>query len=478
MSASPPTGRSSAERADGTPYSDRGSAMVITLMVLALVTALSTTVAVVTINNLQSSWRAQQAGAALSAADAGIAQAMSYLRNSGVRDLTCSSASPSSAGCARPWGINNRTRVTLPGKAGQGYEVWIEAVLPFPATDPGRYTIHSIGTAGGSALREVATDVAVTTTDVPKGIFARTINGGGDASVARESIFSTGCVYNRSKIAMTGMDVAYGIPVGVHSSQIITDSNGSGQYCPTTNKPIHRQGPAYQVAITCNPAYPYDQDRLGGSFTGTGCESTQTSHPTYYGARDLNGDGTTDVHGSLVKDDATLFELFGIRSPALTQSQVDQMKTIAQSQENYWTSSASTVWSSPDEANAVMYFDVGQSDSGGTVNLNDVTGFGRTANLSASDAGCTTRSLIIIIDGGNVRLNANQKLTASVFLLSGAPDGQVFKANGNTNFIGTLYADTVDLTGTADLSMDDCFLANVSPALLDFGLSAYRELDR
>ena len=86
---------------------DRGSAMVITLMVLALVTALSTTVAVVTINDLQGSRRAQAAGAALGAADAGVAQAISYLRNSGVRDLTCTRAAPASADCAKPWGSAN-----------------------------------------------------------------------------------------------------------------------------------------------------------------------------------------------------------------------------------------------------------------------------------------------------------------------------------------------------------------------------------
>ncbi len=130
--------------------------------------------------------------------------------------------------------------MTLPGSVRPVLPVWIEAVRPFPTNDPGSYRIHSTGTAAGPASREVVTDVSVTTTPVPKGIFARTINGGGDASVARESIFSTGCVYNRSKIQMSGTDVAYGIPVAVHSSQIITDSNGSGQYCPTTNKPIHR----------------------------------------------------------------------------------------------------------------------------------------------------------------------------------------------------------------------------------------------
>ena len=458
--------------------SDRGSAMVITLMVLALVTALSTTVAVVTINNLQSSVRAREAGAALNAADAGIAQALAHLRTSGVRDLGCTVAAPTAPACSRAWGSSSPSRVDLSADTGQTYEVWIEAVLPFPANDPGRYRIHSTGTASGQATREAVTDVTVTTVSVPKGIFARTINGGGDASVARESIFSTGCVYNRQKIEMvTGeMDAAYDIPIAVHSSQIITESNGTGQYCPTTNRPVHRTGQRNATPRPCNPSYPYDQDRLGGDLAGTSCASAETLYPTYYGARDLNGDGAADVDGSFIRDDATLQELFGIKSPVLSQAEVDRIRTIAQSQGNYWTKA--TGWTSPDEANAVMFFDLTTTDPGGTVDLNDIVGFGRAANVGSTDAACQSRSLMIVIEGGNVRLNSNQQLAASVFLLSSAPYGQVFKANGTSTFIGTIYADTVNLTGTADLSMDECFLANVSPALLDLRTANYRELDR
>lgn len=452
--------------------------MIITLMVLALVTALATTVAVVTINNLQASWRAQQAGAALNAADAGIAQAMSYLRNSGVRDLACPSETSTSPACWQPWGHANKAQVSLPGKAGQGYQVWIEARTPFPANDPGRYRIHAIGIAAGQARREVVSDVEVTTTDVPKGIFARTVSGGGTAKIARESIFSTGCVYNRSKIQMSGTDAAYGIPVAVHSSQIITDSSGSGQYCPDTNKPIHRTGAQYLLPQPCNTAYRYDQDRLGGSLSSSsGCETVESTYAKFYAAQDLDKDGATDVVGSLIKDDATLFDLFDIKTPALTQAQIDQMRTIAQSQLNYHTSA--TGWASPDEANAVMFFDLSLAEvNRRTVDLNDITGFGRAANLLSNDAGCTSRSLIIVVEGGNVRLNSNRQLAASVFLTSSAPYGQVLNVNGTADFIGTIYADNVNLTGTANLSMDQCFLSNVSPALLDFSTSSYRELDR
>lgn len=453
------------------PPRDAGSALVMTLMVLALVTALSTTVAVVTIDNLQGSWRAQQAGAALGAADAGVAQAMSYLRNNGVRDLACTSATPTATGCNQPWGSANPKKVTLPTTAGQAYQVWIERVLPFPSNEPGTYRIHATGTASGEASRTVVTDVEVATTEVPKGIFARSISGGGNAAVTRESVFSTGCIYERSKIQMntTEMDVAYGIPVGVHSSQIITDSNGSGQLCPTTKKPIH------SAAKPCNTDYPNDQDSLGGGL-GTSCGSVQTKYPDYYGARDLNGDGSNDVNGSYIRDDASLFKLFGITSPALSQSQMEQLKMIAQSQDNYWTKA--TGWTSPDEANAVMYFDLASTDAGGLVDLNDISGFGRAANLSADATACSTRSLVIVIDGGNAKLNSNQELAASLFLTSSAPYGQIKKANGTSNFIGTIYADAVNLVGTTNLSLDECFLDNVSPALLDFSVSAYRELDR
>lgn len=228
---------------------DEGSALIITLMVLALLTALSTTVAVVTINNLQSSLRVQRSGVALNAAEAGVAQALSYLRSSGVRGLACSP----SCGAGNPWGdsATRKKSVSLPGASDAAYAVYIVPVTPLTPNAAGLYRIHSKGTAGTLAERNISVDVAVSTTTVPKGIFARTVSGGGSASVQRASIISTGCVYNRSKIKFsTELDAAYGIPPAVHSSQIITNSNGSGQYCPTTNQPIHPPDGSQPCGIT------------------------------------------------------------------------------------------------------------------------------------------------------------------------------------------------------------------------------------
>jgi hypothetical protein len=462
--------------------SDAGSALILTLMVMALITGLATTVAVVTINNLQSSVKAQSAGSALNAADAGVAQAMAYLRAEGVRDLNCAPSCTSN-----PWG-NSTTpmAVTLGGVASQGYRAWIEPVAPYPANDPALYRIHSTGTAAKSAARSVTVEVGVTSTDLPLGIFARTFSGGGDASVARESIFSTGCVYNREKIEMApGLDLAYGIPVGVHSSQIITESNGSGQFCPTTNSPIHRSGNQNQNPRPCSTDYPYDQDKLGGSLLSTTCASTQTTYPGKYGPQDLDGVSGNEVEGSFIKDEATLLSLFGLRTPVLSQIQVDQLRATASLQGNLMYTanppSPAGVWD-PGKGgtirHAVLFFDLQGSELGSTVDLNKIINYGRAANISATDASCQSKSLVIVIVGGNARLNSTQDLFASLFLTSSAPYGQLTKSNGTSNFIGTIFADNVHLVGTTDLSLDTCFMANLSPALLGLSAENYREEDR
>jgi hypothetical protein len=125
-----------------------------------------------------------------------------------------------------------------------------------------------------------------------------------------------------------------------------------------------------------------------------------------------------------------------------------------------------------------MFFDLAATDPGGTVDLNDVVGFSRDAGLAANDPRCASRSLVIVIEGGNVKLNSNHRLAAALFLTSEAPHGQVFKSNGTSEFVGTIHADTLNLVGTTDVSLDECFLENPSPSLLDFSLGSYRELDR
>lgn len=447
-------------------HHDEGSALIITLMVMVLVMALSTTVAVLTIDNLRGSWRAQQAGSAVNAADAGVAQAMSYLRSNGVRAIN--QCSPG-CGSALPWGDEQspmRVEVENDGNAGEAYEVWIQPLAAYPAIKPGRYLIHSTGTANGDARRSVTVEVGVTAAKYPRGIFARTVSGGGNASVTHQSVFSTGCVARRDKIEMVPgeIDLAYGIPVGVHTSDYITTQNVSSTHCTASEKKlIHESSP-------CSTVFPADQDRLGGDLDSADatCRSVQATHPQYYGRQDLDGDGSPDVVGSYLQDDAALMKLFDFVDPVFTPEQLDQLRAMARTQGNYWTST--TGWTDPDETHAVMFFDLGGASLGGTVDLNDIDGF--------TPATTCTKSLVVVIEDGNAKLNSNKQLAASLFLTSPAPNGQIVKANGTSDFLGTIYADKINLVGTTNLKLDDCFVANPSPSLLTFQVGEYRELDR
>lgn len=457
---------------------DEGSALMITMMVMLLVTALATTVLTVTTKNLSAAGRSRDYAAALDAADAGVAQALAYLRSRGTHPLRCSPT------CAtNPWG--NRTTpatATLPGLAGQSYSVWIEPLAPFPENEPARYRVHADGRSAG-AVRSLEVDVTISRSGwgAPLGVFSRTLEGGGNYTLARTSIFSTGCVYQRARLRFTAAtDVAYGIPTGVHSAQTITTGNGNNTNCGATQTSIHASG-------SCHADFPHDQDASGGPLTSAPCEATAQDHPRYYGRHDLDGDGDVDVDGSRIADAQALRDLFGLSETPLSPTQLDDLRAVARSQANGSTSyyrRSVTGFPTPDPSrhpNAVLFFDLlGTADEGGIVDLKDLdeTVWGRDPVLSADAAGCPAQSLMIVVVGGNLRLNGGESLAATIILTSPAPYGKVLRHNGSARTIGTLFADYIDVAGTAEMSLDPCFLSNLSPYLRSTTVGRYVEVDR
>ena len=468
--------RSDADVDRGSPGSpgDEGAALIITIMVMAVLMVLGTTILNVSINNLSSANRSRDAARALDAADAGISQALAHLRANGTRALACSPTCPSN-----PWGNqDNPMAVNLPGVTDQRYQVWIE---PKPATNPQFYRVHSEGLAGqGSRKVQIDAELTLLETGLPLGVFARSVQGGGAAAMQRESIYTTGCVYNRSKINITGTDVATGLPAAVHSARLITDSNGNNANCPSTdNKAIHR-------VLTCNPAYPFDQDALGGPFLSADpCRSGMSSdqYDRYYAPRDYDGDSNPDVNGSFIRDADALKQLYGLDDEPLSTSQLEQLKAVAQQQGTYYTAANQLTTSKqpkPQNPHAVMYFDLTASDPGGVVDLKDVLTHRRSNQnaLGPGDPSCKDESLLIIITGGNARFNGNPTLAASLVLTSKAPYGEIIKANGTAGLIGTVFADKLNMVGTLDLSLDQCFLANLAPSIYTASVSNYLEADR
>lgn len=463
---------------------DRGTAMLLTMSVMMLVTTLAGVGTTMAVRDMRGASEAQQAGSALDAAEAGVAQAVAYIRANGTRKLACNLTT-----CpTNPWSPSNP--VVADVKGGGRWSAAIRPVSLGNGDSGDRYMVRSTGTAGGPAERVIEVEVSVTPIDLPKGIFGRTINFGGTVDLHQISVFTTGCVYKRDKVTShytSGLDAAYGMPIGVHSSQIITESQGSGQYCSNTAKPIHSGlNLAGLSLLPCNSKYPFDQDRFGGSLTQlpllgglaslASCSSVAST--SSYLPRDIDLNGTLDINGSFVRDDNALFKTFGITRPALSASELEQLKTTAQAQGTYYTSPSG--WAVPNGAtnpHTVLFFDLAANQ---TVDLKPLDGslWSRARITNALSPLCLDASLLIVVTGGNARLNGNTQLAASLYLSGAAPGGQLFKANGTADHIGMLYADTIDMTGNFSASLDACYVANPSPGLFDVNPGTYRELDR
>ena len=152
---------------------DEGAALLITMFVVGLVTVLTSVIVAVTVDDLSSSRRSRDAATALDASEAGIAQALAYLRTNGAGSVSCSRSTASpyfSSTCTSPWTDPAGTVTSLPGLAGQSYRAWIEPIAPLPASNPGRYRIHATGYVGDpaspAARREVELDVFLGTGEV------------------------------------------------------------------------------------------------------------------------------------------------------------------------------------------------------------------------------------------------------------------------------------------------------------------------
>ena len=448
----------------------QGSAIVITMLMIAVLTGLSLTVFALATDNLGNARRDRQATAALANSEAGVGQAIAYVRLNGLGGLACAP----NCGAANPWGEApsvvdgdlDPSTVVLPGP-GERYEVWIEPITPLTTSAPGRYRIHSIGTAGtGPGSRRVAVDVEVTRFGYPLAVYADSVQAGGDGAIHTESLFSKGCIFKRGQIQFEGIDLVHGIPAAAHSAQFITESQGAGTSCSATDvKNIHKPGQP------CSPAYPFDQDKAGGPLDGSPCfKPGGAAYPT------TSLIGTGDELGST----------FGFDLAGLTAAQLDLLRTAAKEQGFYFTGTTAIPpvlqgsGAALTHRNPVLFYDLQGSSVGGLVDLNDLSepAYGRAVPLTATSPACTTRNVIVVVVNGDVRLNSNQTLVASVFSMGPAPHGQVRKANGTSELIGTLYARSLDLTGTVDIHLDDCFLQNLPGNLLSVEPKAFREVDR
>lgn len=436
---------------------DTGAAMVTTILVAAVLTALGIVAIDVSLANLKNAGRDRVAGIALDTSESGVAQAIEYLKSGAYAEVSCSPACTSN-----PWGNSTNPQVVaMPD--GRQYKVWIQIVQPFapPTYKTATFKIHSIGTAGtGPGSRTVEVTVEAKPFDFPIGIYADTFENAGDASVHTAHMFSKGCIVNRDAIIFgpgtdpqTGMtsevDPFYGYKPAAHSADHIIEDNQLSQ-CGATRS-IHRTS-------ACHTSYPGDQDKAGGSVSAfPACSSVVMG-------------GTTSAFGL-----AELSAVYNYSARGLTAAQYAALKSKAVSQGNYWDNSTLGGYKPPcvtscpvgktPTPNGVLYFKVSSSTTLGN-EFSQITDFARSH--------CGSRSLVIVVEGGNATMNSNASLTAAMFV----PDGTL-KYNGGAVLEGTIFAKYIDkFNGTANFHLDQCFINNFPGGLFDVTPVRFREVDR
>lgn len=431
---------------------DSGAALMMTLLVMVVVGGLATTITMMTVNNLQSASLARNVGVAVDAADAGVAEAVAYLKTNSVKRLCPVTATTNPVATTfSAFDLRTQTcgnNLAAAGRlSGQPYAVLIGTLATYGPSTPGEYLIVSRGYGPGLAQRLVVAKLRIQGIGAaPLAFQGNTVRFTGQTEMAGQSIFARGCVYKRDLLTMSGTD-AFGLPAAVHSEGSITEDQGTDFSCPSPTKPIHPP----DCPSTGNAAnYRYDQDSRGASLTaGSPCLPIGIGLATKY-----------YPNGSKLNA-GELESLYGVKHPPLTAEDIDNLKALAKTQGNYRTTGGTVT---PIGDNAVMFYE--NTD----VSLSDIQGFRDTAT-------CANRSLLIIVKGGNVTWTSNSStpLIASVMVVT---EDKQFLANGG-GIIGSVYADKIVLGGAAAVSSAarECAASNPSPKLLDFNLVSYREID-
>jgi hypothetical protein len=414
---------------------DAGVAMMTVILAGAVLTALAMVASTISINNLRNTGRDRVAGGALGAAEAGLAEGVSYLSTATAGALN----DP-----ANPWG-NPSSPMTVTYPDGRVAKVYITVVQKFqpPSQKLALYTIHSTGTSGsGPGTRVLEQTVTGKPAEIPIGVYANNINVSGTPQTYAESVFTKNCISGRNQMRFgTALDPYFGIPPSAHSIKWISEKNSSCSATETNN--IHRSG-------VCNPTYPYDQDALGGPITSPCSAPNNTSKFTQ---ADL------DTYGR-----------------GLNQDELALLRTQAKSIGQYWTSP--TGWVPPDPnvyPHAVMFFDVGPND---TVTIQSELDAYYWDGATCSDP-ATPKSIIIIVNNsssgsGGMVLNSNSKLAGAIFVQNGS-----LSFNGSVTWTGTIWADVIERwNGSATAQLTPCFLQNLPGGLMRITPTRFREVDR
>lgn len=442
---------------------DAGIALLTVIMVGAVLAAMGIVVAGMTVSNLAGAGRDRAGASALSVAEAGVADAISYIKTKGVRSI-CDT-------CTSQYNVNNPvTRTYSSGSAVVSISV-VSAYSP-PATRAGRYLITSVAQTPVSkpGKRTIKQTVEVKPLSFPLGIYVNgKLNLAGQVKVQQESIFSSSCVDSRTKLTFqagpTGsvLDPFNNIPAGVHSPAYVTTTNLGACAASASSALTSDAGVIHRNGAPCSTNYPYDQDGLGGPFRSV--DTYCSSGTSGYGDYDTKGSGF---------DDATMRDTYGYKPRGLTDDEYASLKAKAKAAGTYFPAGSPVVWpSASTNVNAAGYSPVIYVEGQDVSLQNELNSY-----AWVSDPSCTAvhPNFVLVIERGNLSVGSNTAMTGYVFV----PDGTV-DYTGGASLTGTIFSKDLKLAGGGsapyNVGLNECFASYANGGILGVSKVRFREAD-
>ncbi len=492
---------------------EAGVAVTTVLLMGAALTALTSAAVFVTIQDYRAGTDDRKAAEALAYAEAGVDRMVQYVRSGGP-NLTYSKLIK--AGCPDP--VANA--ITLPtGNVGNGtFTVSMTVFNPNAATVADRYPRtgnqgacaavqtnprrgqHFLITSTGehpASKRVVQQVVKIAVAGMPVGIIADSIDANGTPDLKGISILTEGPVTGRNQIDITGIDPYYTL------GDFWPDKSWSGGLTSSTKAPAaaHAVGglfvptaPEFPVGTTVNCAANkdgankqslWDSDGSAGSGTlPSTLPASCTGQVSPYGNDKPNTSKFTQLDYDRV-----------VPSDDLTPQEDESLKLEAQTFGIYCLKSAAGTWSctragvpvagSPfTDYNSVVtagtrHFVAYYEFASGTPATNwfnypnaDQTMWSPGSLTGCSDDQTTNRSITVRVKNGGFNLPGNAKINGSIYA-----DGD-FDYTGTPTVNGTIMASNFNIRGTANFTLDDCWVSNLSGSFLSITPTQWSEADR
>jgi hypothetical protein len=447
---------------------DTGAAMMVAVLVMAVVAVLCTTTAVLATRSIRSAGDAQTAGVVKDLANAGLAEGVTYLRQTGATpaiDAGSNSFPSSSTGCvthsvdltAPDWTRASAARID--GGAQGTYAVWIEKVSAAATGQPATYRICSEGLSG-QGKRVVSVVASYTPAGGGSGPYA--VYGKGELTlqssaqvISNMSAYSEKCIDRKAnKQTIGGTDLTTGLPAAAHAMEWVLDGPGPDD-CQAGNS-------VHNGSDSVDADFPYDTDRSGGPVGG---DADAAGRPALSSAP-WNG-STLEPVGQTPDQFRAKWGL----PDMLGATSITALETTARQQGNYYylTSSNTSAVATPDESHAVVFLDFQNHE---TINLAAPA----MTFLDGWGTCVTGRSLIIVVRNADVEGNGNRTLRATLVIKNGG----FTKLNGGFSLIGGMFGDDgLDLSGDGTVGLDACAINNPPPGgTPQVDVSDYVEYDR